>query len=103
MTCKECRNALPALPGFTHQVFCNHYHLHTGINAYAGDCNYFEKKQQTRGDRIRAMSDEQLADFLDHVQGDAFLVGIGQKKKSECMGGASVKWLDWLREEVQDD
>lgn len=58
-------------------------------------------KPMTNADRIRAMSDEELADVLDHVQGDAFLVGVGARKNS-VYPGAGVSWLDWLRQEVDD-
>ena len=51
----------------------------------------------TNADRIRAMSDEELADMLNHAQGDGYLVGIGQRKVS-----AYGNWLDWLREEAKD-
>lgn len=45
------------------------------------------------------MTDEQLADVFDHVQGDAFLVGIGQRENS-VYPGAGISWLDWLKQEV---
>lgn len=56
----------------------------------------------TNGDEIRQMSDEELADVFDHVQGDAFLVGIGQRKNS-LYPGACISWLDWLKQEVESD
>lgn len=60
------------------------------------------EKPMTNGDRIRAMSDEELADVFDHVQGDAFLVGIGQRRNS-LYPGASISWLDWLKKESDDE
>ena len=61
----------------------------------------FFHHKQTNADRIRQMSDEELADMLDHVQGDAFLVGIGERKNS-VYPGAGISWLDWLKQEVED-
>lgn len=55
----------------------------------------------TNSDVLRAMSDEELADVFDHVQGDAFLVGVGERKNS-VYPGAGVSWLDWLRQEVEE-
>lgn len=47
----------------------------------------------TNADRIRSMTDEELAEMLNHAQGDGFLVGIGQRKMS-----AYGNWLEWLKE-----
>ena len=66
----------------------------------ADECPYVTKPL-TNADRIRAMTDEELADVFDHVQGDAFLVGIGQRKNS-LYPGAGISWLDWLKQEVDD-
>jgi len=60
-----------------------------------------DNKIPTNADRIRAMSDEELADVLDHVQGDAFLVGIGRRENS-VYPGAGISWLDWLKQEVEE-
>lgn len=69
---------------------------HTGPNGCAsnGGC-----AKRTNANRIRAMSDEELADVFDHVQGDAFLVGVGQRKNS-VYPGAGISWLDWLKQEA---
>ena len=57
-----------------------------------------QEHKQTNADRIRSMTDEELAEMLNHAQGDGYLVGIGQRKMS-----AYGNWLDWLKEEVTDD
>ena len=49
----------------------------------------------TWGDKIRSMTDEELAEMLNHAQGDGFLVGIGQRKMS-----AYGNWLEWLKQEA---
>ena len=50
----------------------------------------------TNADRIRSMTDEELAEMLNHVQGDGFLVGIGRRKMS-----AYGNWLEWLKRESE--
>lgn len=69
----------------------------SGENEY-GKWKRFEPVM-TNADRIRSMTDEELADVFDHVQGDAFLVGIGQRKNSVYPGG-DISWFDWLKKEV---
>ena len=59
------------------------------------ECGLFKPKPQTNADRIRSMTDEELAEMLNHAQGDGFLVGIGQRKMS-----AYGNWLEWLRQEA---
>jgi hypothetical protein len=46
----------------------------------------------TNADRIRALSDEELAEYLSKVQGDIFR---GKMRLTH-------QWLDWLRQEVDD-
>lgn len=46
----------------------------------------------TNADKIRAMTDEELADFMICVAQQG---GIPR-------GGVPIRWLDWLKQEVQD-
>ena len=55
-------------------------------------------KPITNADRIRSMTDEELAEMLNHAQGDGYLVGIGQRKMS-----AYGNWLEWLKQEAKDE
>ena len=48
-----------------------------------------EKKPQTNADRIRAMTDEELMLWLY-----AYADGSGKTRE---------QWLEWLKEEVEDD
>lgn len=50
-------------------------------------------KPQTNGDRIRSMSDEELAEYLDGVCHDLWQMFVKDPQKM---------WLDWLRQEAQD-
>ena len=55
-------------------------------------CNIKYYEPITNADRIRAMTDEELADFLQDV---AMQGGID-------LGGRLTTWLDWLRQESED-
>ena len=56
-----------------------------------------EPAPKTNADKIRSMTDEELADVLNHAQGDGYLVGIGYRKIS-----AYGNWLDWLKAEAEE-
>lgn len=60
-------------------------------------------KPQTHGDRIRAKSDEELAEWIETIANCA----LCQFKGKSCKGGGvesrascNRHWLDWLREEA---
>ena len=57
-------------------------------------CSKFKEKSQTNADRIRAMSDEELAEYLDGVCHDLWQMFVKDPQKM---------WLDWLKKEVKDD
>lgn len=70
-----------------------------GASRRGGHKNCFEKKTMTNADRIRTMSDEELA----------LKLGIEQCPDNEkwriCTGDCEKCWLDWLKqpaEEVQN-
>jgi hypothetical protein len=52
-----------------------------------------EKKPITNADRIRAMSDEELAEYLDGVCHDLWQMFVKDPQKM---------WLDWLRQEATE-
>lgn len=97
---------------------------HEGSDVYDGccECEYpensdensddpptkYEPKPQTNADRIRSMSDEELAEFFTpfYYDGPKFYcpaqadVGEGEcAAKSDCR----QCWLDWLKQEEQND
>ena len=49
---------------------------------------------KTNADRIRAMTDEELAKYLDGVCHDLWQMFVKDPQKM---------WLDWLKEEAKDD
>lgn len=67
--------------------------------AYEGGVFCTNCKPQTNADRIRAMSDEEMAELLNSIQGDAYLVGFNAQAESRYTPYGK-NWLDWLREEV---
>lgn len=66
--------------------------------------NYIEKlaresKPQTNADRIRGMSDEELAEFLDTVNSCVCSFAMG---KSPCDGKDCPCWLSWLKSRAKE-
>lgn len=56
------------------------------------------RKPMTKADRIRSMSDEELADFITDD-----MCGLICGDPLECEGQCKQKMLDWLKKEVRDD
>ena len=93
MKCGECGNTLPPCDGFPKQVFCKRYHLHMGIYEDASRCREFERKPQTNADKIRAMTDEELAMAIcTDFGGIPWCKNIPECQDSLCVG-CVVKWL----------
>ena len=66
-------------------------------------CDFYEDKRKkatpetTNADRIRAMTDEELALFLNKCSSDASIIlQTGYSKPSKTV----FAWLDWLRQEA---
>ena len=57
------------------------------------ECAMFKQKTMTNANRIRAMSDEELAEWVWGAETAGRAYGPRGKKA----------WLDWLREEAKDD
>lgn len=53
-----------------------------------------QRKPITNADRIRAMTDEELAEYLDGVCHDLWEMFVKDPQKM---------WLEWLRQEVEDE
>ena len=56
------------------------------------------RKPMTKADRMRSMSDEELADFITDD-----MCGLICGDPLECEGQCKQKMLDWLKKEVRDD
>lgn len=65
--------------------------------------NFVEPKLQTNADRIRAMTDEELAEWLDDICKSAYDEGYTKETDEPLISpypSTASEWLDWLREEV---
>ena len=56
----------------------------------------------SNADRIRQMNDEELDEFLNEVQGDAYIVGFHQRAESRFTPYGK-RWLDWLKAPVDKE
>lgn len=78
--CETCKHELETCPS---------------VSAYMGDCDGWEQKPITNADQIRAMADEELAEFLSvgcRREGEDFICSDYECEK--C-------WLRWLKEDVK--
>ena len=67
--------------------------FYTVASNYAEKCKDFEEKKQTNADRIRAMSDEELAEWLTKITDDAQL-----DAETKC----NYQWGEWLQSEAEE-
>lgn len=94
MACKDCVHVRKPMRGFYNQVYCDYLHIHVSDQPYydaSKRCNGYKTKQ-TNADRIRAMTDEELADELLEWYAVFY----------------AVEWsrdmiLDWLKQECDDN
>lgn len=84
--CKDCKNR-------GKKRNCKFY---SDMSDYAELCKDFEYKKQTNADRIRTMTDEELAEFLKDVKED--YQWKNPDYPSEDDFGA---WVEWLQSEVE--
>ena len=59
------------------------------------------RKPITNADRVRSMTDEELAKWLNHMQADAYDHGLLEDRIISYPNNYST-WLDWLRQEVDN-
>ena len=61
-----------------------------------------DKKPQTNADRIRSMSDEELAEFIEQVSTDSMdTISFGTKEYEESWEHKETA-LKWLQSEVEE-
>ena len=58
------------------------------------------KKKQTAADRIRAMTDEELAEWLSDMHDTVTCPNGGA---IDCNPSCKRCWLNWLKEEAEDE
>ena len=83
---------------------CNHKrYCETGVtqpseNSYVTGCSRFEPKPpQTNADKIRAMTDEEMAGWLIVVE-----KAILYHQPTLDLAALRKDWLDWLKQEVTE-
>ena len=85
MNCKNCKRQGCSFAGKSHEM--------------SFECRLYVGK--TNADRIRSMTDEELADFCFRITDDvaSYYGGDGYEPKYPV---ASKGWLGWLRQEAND-
>ena len=66
------------------------------VNAILWDCQFQDSKPFTNADRIRAMSDEELADLLASTDGE-----FPPNCEDVPVRKLEAYWLDWLKQEAK--
>ena len=74
--------------GICHNTSCSNHGKNISFLGDGWKCNYIPVPTNT--DRIRAMSDEELAKFLAVTAGDK-------------IGGMAKFWLEWLQQTAEED
>ncbi len=95
MKCKNCRNLVKRIDeDGTLYDFCGMV-IDSPDTDIERDCKYYIAA--TNADRIRAMSDKELADYFSEL---ACFPGAN---KDICKGVANCMdcWLDWLKQEAE--
>lgn len=68
-----------------------------------GSTGYDRRYTMTNGDRIRAMTDRELCEFLGFVAQDAFCYGAGLRNEMKIYPfGTYESTMEWLQKEVDD-
>ena len=104
MKCGDCDNTAVANPNFPDCVYCRRYLLHMHKNNEPKDCKYYIAKPKTNADKLRSMSDEELAEWIKELIENASHSRINDKGvwgKAEIAGGHIIPWIDWLRREAE--
>lgn len=101
---KGCNECIHNNPDFVDKV-C----LHCTWSPLSAHPSFFEPKPTTNADRIRAMTDEELAEYLapcacppikfNKNTGDIVCPVNKEPSASDCKSC----WLDWLKEEVESN
>lgn len=68
------------------------------VNATWWDCEY-QSHKHSNADRIRSMTDEELAEWFGKIQYNTAFYCDGEDKQKYPY---PVSWLDWLKQEVEE-
>ena len=106
MTCGVCGNVRAPGAGFPNHVYCKRFLLHMEKREDASRCRDFIPKPQTNADRIRAMTDAELAELLTAYKCVDCILFSHDCKVEETMGSGKTceeLILDWLIEEAKNE
>lgn len=93
--CPSCRNAKDHKPQDNEVCW--------SCVAMGGAGNYKESK--THGDQLRAMTGEELAEWIDDVCKSAYDEGYTKETGEPLMSpypSTAIEWVTWLKQEAQD-
>ena len=93
LPCMKCKHSLGS---DAPNLFCEKFHA---VVDHRGGCGVGEPIVITNADRIRAMSDAELAKWLNDMQGYSFSCGLIEARISEYPNRYNA-WLEWLKEEA---
>ena len=90
------KGSKPIVPIFGTCVFKEHC-------AVAGCSRYEKRLKLTNAERIRNMTDEELAEFIAIQHTECCYCKIVTDCFEQNDGDCSKAWLEWLKQEVSDD
>ena len=106
MKCETCLNSRTGISENGYHYVCT-LSAKKAANCITNDYKHYVKssldipqKPITNADRIRDMTDEELATYFDKMQGVAYVNGFGNEPISLYPNNYGA-WLDWLRQEVE--
>jgi hypothetical protein len=70
------------------------------VNSTWWDCEFQSRKPKTNADRIRAMSNEELAEFMCHNVSNGTVNCAFCAAAEFCRMGHNG-WIDWLKQEAE--
>lgn len=65
------------------------------------ECGLFKPKTMTNADRIRSMTDEELAEWFIRIQYDISDYYCGGHSCEPTLPTGKESWLGWLKQEAQ--
>lgn len=68
-----------------------------------GAREHFNQKPITNADRIRAMSDEELAEFFHDMVQDCGCNNVPCQQFCKAARSCELAWLNWLKKEVEGE
>lgn len=72
-----------------------------GPCTFSKECFEAEEVHETNADRIRSMSDEEMAEFLCHFRSDDAATCSGCKSETYCRPGHNGM-IDWLQQPAKE-